>query len=315
MKTLKSEYASLGLFTVAGMIGILWLAPTTPILENRRFEDARTASELKQDISCQAKIIQKMPTEAARRKAVECSKEKEEQRLSTNDLIQQTRAADAAVAQTSLAAQGLWLSFVQALAAFITLVAAVAAALYARRASTSASDALDFEKARSSHVDRPWLSLAVSIVGNLSKNDKDETCFKIDVHIENIGSMPAHMVTTWVEPYLGTDLKTLEETKAKVATKLISIRARAARESRTLLPRKTMTMRAPQSIKMQPRYHLRALVYVLYNLPSGEEAMSWEVFEYECADGNGSFGPIMSTNQSVDFDKMRARPVGLTHSK
>ena len=64
-----------------------------------------------------------------------CTKEAEAYRQQTNDLIQQTRAADAANAQAQIASQQLWTGWLQTLGGFLTLVAAVGAAYYAKEAA------------------------------------------------------------------------------------------------------------------------------------------------------------------------------------
>jgi len=79
----------------------------------------------------------------AERQRDACTKEADDYRLAKNDLIQQTRAANAAEAQANLAAQAVWLSFLQTIGGFLTLVAAAAAALYARVAATETRRSAD----------------------------------------------------------------------------------------------------------------------------------------------------------------------------
>jgi len=67
--------------------------------------------------------------------ADDCQKQAEEYRQNTSDLIQQIRAADAAEAQAQIASQGLWTAWFQTIGGFITLAAAIAAAVYARDAA------------------------------------------------------------------------------------------------------------------------------------------------------------------------------------
>lgn len=313
MKVSKEGLGLIG-FAAIGVTAIsAQYAPGDVHLPIRAFEDARGGAADYRPIDC-------LPTPAAtgtrsrQEQAIKCAETGEQHRLATNDLIQQTRAADAAAAQTTLAAQSVRLSFVQTLAAFLTLVAAAAAALYARRAATAAKDTFDLDKAVSANVDRPWLSLSITIASDLALVDGKKTTFKVDVNVENIGNQPALNVTTWVEMYRGTKSDNLEEAKLKVEEIVAGMRSRAKLDYRTILPRRQIMVRAPQELEIGFRYRARALAYVKYTVPSGQEVFSWEVFEYEYRDAGGRFVPIISSLAAVKQDDLRARPIGLTHS-
>jgi hypothetical protein len=92
-------------------------------------------------------------------KTYTCKKEAEEYRQNTSDLIQQTRAANAAEAQADIASQQLWTGWLQTVAGLLTLAAAFGAAKFARDAAqytkdgaTAAENLLDLER-------RPFLSI------------------------------------------------------------------------------------------------------------------------------------------------------------
>lgn len=305
--------------TIAALIGVVVIGsafyPKATSLPIRKFEDARHGAVSQAPLDCQSSAIAKMKSDAAAEQFIECAKQAEQHRLDTNDLIQQTRAADAAAAQVDLSVQAIWLSFIQTLAVFMTLVAAIAAALYARRAAAAAKNTYELDKTVSAHVDRPWLCLNVTVCSDLKLVDQKTTTFKVDVHVENIGARPAHDVTTWVEMYRGTKIDTLDEVKSRVEKGVENIRTRAKSDLRTILPNRSIIIRAPQSLEIGFRYRARAIAYVKYKLPKGEEAFSWEVFEYEYQGEDGKFVPIVTNLVAVDHNKMRARPVGLTHSE
>lgn len=307
------------LITVVALIGIvaIWnvFSPKATSLPIRNFEDARQGALSPTPLNCQPIAIAKMKGDAAAEQIVECAKQAEQHRLDTNDLIQQTRAADAAAAQVDLSVQAIWLSFIQTLAGFMTLVAACAAALYARGAAAAAKDTYELDKAVSAHVDRPWLCLNVTVCTDLKLVDQKTTTFKVDVYVENIGASPAHDVTAWIEMYRGTKIDTLDEVKSQVENVIENIRMRAKSDLRTILPKRSIAIRAPQSLEIGFRFRARAIAYVKYKLPNGEEVFSWEVFEYEYQGQDGKFVPIVDNLVAMDHNKMRARPVGLTHSE
>lgn len=76
--------------------------------------------------------------------------------MDANDLIQQTRAADAARAQVEIASQGLWTTWFQTIGGLITLAAAIGAAAYARDAAKHGKTSAEAAMAIVSN-DRAWL--------------------------------------------------------------------------------------------------------------------------------------------------------------
>ncbi|MFL6760373.1 MAG: hypothetical protein ACJ8FR_10440 [Sphingomonas sp.] len=95
------------------------------------------------------------------RDAQACEKEAEEYRLQTNDLVQQSRAANAAQAQAEIASQSLWTGFLQTLGGMLTLVAAVGAAFYAREAARETrrqANLAEEQLGHTFHMVRPYLA-------------------------------------------------------------------------------------------------------------------------------------------------------------
>ena len=122
-----------------------------------------------------------------------CSKELEDYRLKTNDLIQQTRAANASDAQVQVANQVLWLGFLQTLGGLLTLAAAVAAAFYAReaaketkRSAVAAEDALRHSKSVSASQLR-----ANIVYDRLSIKKTQEGHWKLEGTCRNHGDFSA----------------------------------------------------------------------------------------------------------------------------
>lgn len=112
---------------------------------------------------CQPKVLSAIGDRIERAgRATACAKEAEEYRQKTNDLIQQTRAADAAQSQTEIASQQLWTGWLQTLGGFLTLAAAVGAAIYARAAAKEtkrSNDYLTGVNEPTVHVEMPTVTM------------------------------------------------------------------------------------------------------------------------------------------------------------
>lgn len=314
MTNSTKELLALIVSAIAGALIIsLTCWPDVEPLTQPSFEGARAGSLENTDPSCNPTNLAKLKLNLKAERAEFCA-QAEQHRLDTNDLIQQTRAADAAVAQVKLAGQATWLSFVQTLGGFLTLVAAGAAAWYARQAADAAKKTYDHQKESSAHVDRPWLCLDVTVCEDLELVG-NETYFKVDVQVHNIGTRPAHRVTTWIEIYQGVSMDLLDQARARVEAAIEQMQLRARPDVRTVLPNRSIVVRAPQELTLAPRMKVRAIAYTKYELPSGDEAYTWEAFEYEVADATGARRPIRSNDALIPKDDMRVRRVGLTHSE
>lgn len=110
--------------------------PRAPALKAYNYGDPGNAQYRPGGGKCEPSALARIPDLKVRfNQADDCQKEAEEYRQNTSDLIQQIRAADAAKAQADIASQGLWTAWFQTIGGFITLAAAIAAAVYARDAA------------------------------------------------------------------------------------------------------------------------------------------------------------------------------------
>jgi hypothetical protein len=126
-----------------------------------------------------------------------CQEAREEYRLKANDLVQQTRAADAAQASAKFVYPQALFSLLGMGFGFLTLSAAAAAAIYARRAASETKRANDIATNTAAIDARPWLSIRNAEITVLGFHQDDEgesfgvmhtiVCF--DVH--NSGKTPA----------------------------------------------------------------------------------------------------------------------------
>ncbi len=130
------------LFTALGLVAVItclvgwWTFPISPTTQQFRYDSPRDQNYRPGGSQCEPSALAKIAGANIRlRKAEYCQKEAEEYRQSSDDLIQQTRAANAAQAQADIASQQLWTGWLQTLGGFLTLAAAIGAAIYARDAA------------------------------------------------------------------------------------------------------------------------------------------------------------------------------------
>ena len=127
---------ALGLVASIAIIIAVLTWPSIPSLQTYSYETARSKDYDPNSGQCEPSALAAIrDRRQAARDADACQQKAEEYRVQTNDLIQQTRAADAANAQANIASQGLWTAWFQTIGGFITLAAAIAAAVYARDAA------------------------------------------------------------------------------------------------------------------------------------------------------------------------------------
>jgi hypothetical protein len=128
----------------------------------------------------------------AARERERCAEEAEKHRLQSDDLVQQTRAADAAQAQVGLAFYQNRLLLFGTIGGWLTLVAAAAAAIYARDAARAANKSLDHAKSVADDELRPWVKIAVQPEWAL--NDRGRLTISLEVTLTNLGRTPAQNV-------------------------------------------------------------------------------------------------------------------------
>jgi len=121
-----------------------------------------------------------------------CAKEAEDHTLQSHDLIQQTRAADAAQAQAHLSYEMVWMGVYGTIGGFLTLLAAAAAAFYARDAARAGNKSLEHSKEASDRELRPWLELKFS--PDWFRASAEVATISYDLKVTNIGKTPAKQV-------------------------------------------------------------------------------------------------------------------------
>lgn len=150
-----------GILTALGLVLLFALAiawrtyPLIPTLERFHYDDPRNAHYRPGGSECEPTALAALRDAKVRlNRTQDCQKQAEEYRQRSDDLVQQTRAANAADAQARVAVQGLWTSWFQTTGGFLTLAAAVAAAVYARDAAKEGKRTADeAESARKSFIE------------------------------------------------------------------------------------------------------------------------------------------------------------------
>ncbi len=300
MKSLKLLVSLLILLVF--ILTIWWTWPQEPIPSAQSFELARENTITIASLECTSDAFRKLSGAQATERVKKC-----------NDLIQQTRAADAAEQQAQMAQSSARLGFVQTVIGMFTLGAAFIAAVYSGWAATSARQALGDQRLASENVDRPWLCLHVQPCEGFSNNDQQSRS-RVDIIVSNIGNRLAKNITAAIIPYQGTAPEKFEAALEVVEKRIDDSRKYADVERRNLLPGQKLSIRAPIKISLNPAAYLRAIAYVKYNLPDGREAFYWEVFQLEKKGADGITIPIRKSDTDINADDVVARSIGWTNA-
>lgn len=180
-------------FAVAGCIALgvilaILLQPKPVRLTGNSGYQEQAAQYHAGGYDCEPSVIAALRKGERPRRAIACQEAEEQHRLTANDLIQQRRAADAAEAssvfafqQTKIAAYGMALGL-------ITMIAAIAAAFYAREAAKAAREGLEHAAHTSQAELRAYLRSESEVV---SREPENTSKFRAMVVIKNAGATPA----------------------------------------------------------------------------------------------------------------------------
>lgn len=299
----------------AALIAVLTWPRVRPLPE-RSVASVQAKSLLGVDPECTKASLAKLPAAEAKKQKYACAKAVEERRLALDDLVQQTRSADAAAQQADLAGQATWLAFVQAIGGFVTLVAAGAAAWYARHAAEIAARSYRAERKRAKQLDRPWICIDLQACSDLDTIGTT-TKFRVNLQMHNTGAQVARNVLGWVEIFEGAG--GVEKAKKDVEARIERIwnsrlEKNGGENLRTILPNRSSTVACTQEIQLKTKSSsVRAVAWVKYLLPSGETGTAWEVFEYCVAKPNQPLRAVTGADQKVPMAELTARSIGAMH--
>lgn len=180
------------IFIALGLVGIitlfigLWTLPASFPTQQFRYDSPRNEDYRPGGAKCEPAVLSAITDAKVRlNKAENCQKQAEEYRQTSNDLIQQTRAANAAQAQADIASQQLWTGWLQTIGGLLTLAAAVGAAIYARDAASHTRHANEIAR----DAQRAWVKFEPKVY----KAEKAGNILKVSIRVDaiNIGQSVA----------------------------------------------------------------------------------------------------------------------------
>lgn len=192
--------AALGAFTAAVALW-LFLAPTQPALYTGNDSYQPQATYRPGGTACDPARLNRLKNQEAVNERHRCEEAAEEYRLKVDDLRQQTRAADAAQRSSQLAVDQTRLLLLGTLLGGLTLIAAFAAANFARRAAVAAENTLVHQKETGVHELRPYLHIEEMGFGN---SDVLATRPDLILKIKNFGSTPGTNFRIQADWHYGT---------------------------------------------------------------------------------------------------------------
>lgn len=141
-----------------------------------------------------------IPSRKAAEERERCAESREDYRLQANDLIQQTRSADAAQAVVALTYEQSRIAVVSLIVGFFTLSAAILAAYYARHAATqtkrgasAAKRAVAVARDTAGQQLRAYVSVTHVSLAPLATGKP----IKHEVTVKNAGQTPAYKLIAW----------------------------------------------------------------------------------------------------------------------
>jgi len=204
-KGYRREILATFIFIVMGFClgpAIAWvLWPGSPELPTYGWEETAYSNYEPGGAGCQPSQLDRLPTNRERlRKREACEDSAEQYRIQTNDLKQQTRAADAAAASVWIAEWQSKATVFGLIVGFYTLAAAVAAAIFAKRASDETKRGADaaeraIDDSRSIGEAQARAYLTVTKAGfSIDCEPRDHPslpAFKLKLEFRNSGQTPA----------------------------------------------------------------------------------------------------------------------------
>ncbi|HYI40433.1 MAG TPA: hypothetical protein VE053_08960 [Allosphingosinicella sp.] len=175
--------ASLVVILLISILLVSHLRPTPPEHGFKQVQVTRTPGYMPGGSKCSSRSAEDVDL---------CNYEREQYLLQSNDLVQQTRAADSATAQAFLAEKVAWMVLVGTLGGFWTLAAAAAAAIYARSAAMAANLSLSHATDTTEDEMRPWLQLDVA--PDLFELEREQALAAFEITLSNLGKLPARVV-------------------------------------------------------------------------------------------------------------------------
>lgn len=174
----------------------LWLEPRQPVLPQYQQAEPKQSHYQAGGSGCNPTHLRSLTGPKAIRERDRCAEASENHRLQSDDLIQQTRAANASQVTALLTYDQSRMILAGTMIGLFTLIAAGFAAWYARgafkeaqRGSNAAEDALAHAQKVAASELRPWVSLRLA--PRFSEREQNRFSIEIDIIAENLGQTVA----------------------------------------------------------------------------------------------------------------------------
>lgn len=197
------------LFIIACLVfaAFVWMAmrPEYPNLPSDEYKQAEETKYSPGSPACYPSRLETLPEREAADERYRCETQADKHRLQGNDLIQQTRSADASVAAVSLTYRQLLIELAGAIFGSLTLLAAGYAAWYARHAAAAGAESNKIATETAQRQLRAYMGI----------NSYDLTPYDIGafnsgrfmISMQNFGQTPAialitqvsYAVTEWID--------------------------------------------------------------------------------------------------------------------
>lgn len=173
------------------MAGVLWwaLRPSNPSLPTYQQTEKYDTAYRPGGSKCDPTQLRGLSGAEAISETNRCRESAEQHRLQSSDLIQQTRAADAATSGALLSYNQTLIALAGTIVGFFTLIAAVLAALYAKKAAEAAERGISHSRDTSRQELRAYLACQEEKV---SRSEVGKKPFTFSMKVRNVGSTPAH---------------------------------------------------------------------------------------------------------------------------
>lgn len=178
---------------------IAWafLRPAFPSLPTREHQKAEEGQYSPGSPNCYPSRLNDLPDREAANERYRCETQADQHRLQNDDLIQQTRSADAAVEAVGLTYRQLLMELAGTIFGVLTLLAAAYAAWYARRAAEAGGAANRIAQTSAERQLRAYMAVSECQVEIFYDDDQ----IIMQVTLENCGQTPAHNVRIMAESY------------------------------------------------------------------------------------------------------------------
>ena len=189
-------------YLIAAALIWTWLRPAWPVIPTAEYQKAESGQYSPGSPYCYPSRLDRLTGAKGADERYRCEQGAEEHRLKGDDLVQQTRSADAAVEIVSLTYRQTVIALAGTILTLLTLIAAFYAAWYSRRASEeggrsakAAEDSL-FHARQMAHIElRAYLDFDDLTIKRDSKNDAGlSLAYNVGLKYRNFGHTPASSV-------------------------------------------------------------------------------------------------------------------------